>query len=72
MDGSALALVQEQVEFWSAQQGCSTAALGSGRFIVPSQREPMPTLFMLGVQSVSAWDHSPQRVGPKLKGSLAM
>lgn len=33
---------------------------------VPSQREPIPMLLRCGAQSVSAWDHSPQRVGPKL------
>jgi hypothetical protein len=32
----------------------------------PFQRAPTPTLFRYGVQSVSACDHSPQMVGPKL------
>ena len=33
---------------------------------VPSQRVPRPTLLRCLVQSVSAWDHSPQMVGPQL------
>lgn len=33
---------------------------------VPSQRVPVLTLLRYVVQSVSAWDHSPQRVGPNL------
>ena len=33
---------------------------------VPSQRVPRPTLLRCFVQSVSAWDHSPQMVGPQL------
>lgn len=42
-------------------------AEGSGRFMVPSQREPVLTLLRYMAQSVSAWDHSPQRVGPNLE-----
>jgi hypothetical protein len=33
---------------------------------VPSQRVPRPTLLRYSAQSVSAWDHSPQIVGPQL------
>lgn len=33
---------------------------------VPSQRVPRPTLLRYLAQSVSAWDHSPQIVGPQL------
>jgi len=49
------------------QLGVMMEAEGSGRFMVPSQREPVLTLLRYMAQSVSAWDHSPQRVGPNLE-----
>ena len=38
---------------------------------VPSQREPTPTLLRYWAQSVSAWDHSPVRVGPNLRYNVS-
>lgn len=35
--------------------------------MVPVQRLPEFTLLRYFVQSVSAWDHSPQMVGPQLE-----
>lgn len=64
MAGSAFALVQSQDpgEVLAVGQWAVESVLEN----VPSQRVPRPTLLRYLVQSVSAWDHSPQMVGPQL------
>ena len=63
-----MAELQLQAELLRGQEGDRSGDWSEGRFRVPSHRLPTFTLFRYARQSVSAWDHSPQRVGPKLGG----
>ena len=61
---------QEQVPKLGGHKGLLTAAERSALLSVPVQRLPTLTSLRYRAQSVSAWDHSPVNVGPKLYESI--
>lgn len=66
-----MASAQEQGLSDLGQEGVRMESVWESAWRVPSQREPVLTLLRYVVQSVSAWDHSPQRVGPKLEEGVS-